>query len=219
MKKFYGKKFLSVPLFTLVLLSMVFGTAFAGPSGKSYFNTISVGIGEAEIEFVQTPNYWGCFEYRSDGDTSQILSENSGNNYNTAITDGLYPYVCLNGDSRTKVLNAVEYVEIRMVFGAEGDDRFDWIRVDVLSAGQSKVCNTTGFSTVTLQGNHICTWTVPNEYFVDGPVKFSQLPYAAQDQIRAGECDLAAIEGIRSDIVWVGTGQISMEKDKKCHME
>jgi hypothetical protein len=83
-----------------------------------------------------------CFEYRTDGDTSQILAENGGVNYNPPATDGLYPFYCLAhppgvyawayGDTLTETVHAMHYVEIRMVFGGETDERFDWTRFDVL---------------------------------------------------------------------------------------
>lgn len=98
----------------------------------AHVNQLSVDVGSTDLEFVSERGYWSCFEYRSDGDTSQIISENGGVNYNSGITDGLYPYYCLNNDSRTETIFANEYVEVRMVFGAEGDERFDWTRFDVI---------------------------------------------------------------------------------------
>ena len=54
------------------------------------------------------------------------------NNPNPDITDGVWSYVCMNNSTETRTLSADEYVEIRMVFGAESDERFDWTRVDVV---------------------------------------------------------------------------------------
>lgn len=98
-------------------------------NGWSHVNEISVGVGEVTLEFVQPRDFYACFEYRTDGDTSQ----SSGDNYNTNITDGLYPYNCLSTISTlTKTITANGYVEVRMVFGGETDERFDWTRFDVL---------------------------------------------------------------------------------------
>ena len=66
------------------------------------------------------------------------MAENSGVNYNTDITDGLYPYVCENNSSSSMTLSASGYVEVRMVFGAEGDERFDWTLFDVLTKADCK---------------------------------------------------------------------------------
>ena len=90
------------------------------------------------LNFVSTRAFYSCFEYRTDGDTTQILTENGGENYNTLVTDGLYPYICENNSSRTKTIYAYEYVEVRMVFGAETDERFDWTRFDVLPVPADK---------------------------------------------------------------------------------
>ena len=40
----------------------------------------------------------------------------------------------MNDEPEVLTLSALEYVEIRMVFGGERDERFDWTRVDVLPA-------------------------------------------------------------------------------------
>lgn len=89
-----------------------------------------VNIGEVKLTFVQPRNFYACFEYRTDGNTSQMIDTE---NYNTDITDGLYPYVCLPTiGTETITLSADEYVEVRMVFGGETDERFDWTKFDVL---------------------------------------------------------------------------------------
>jgi hypothetical protein len=97
----------------------------------AHVNILDVGPGYIELEFVSTRAFFSCFEIRADGDTGQILEENGGNNYNTDITDGLYPYTCVNNETKTQVFEAEQYVEVRMVFGAETDERFDWTRFDV----------------------------------------------------------------------------------------
>ncbi|HUV42413.1 MAG TPA: hypothetical protein VMY36_00690 [Patescibacteria group bacterium] len=99
----------------------------------AHVDQLSMGVGETDLQFISTRNFYSCFEYRTDGDTSQVIAENGGVNYNTNITDGLYPYYCQNNNSSTHTINANEYVEIRMVFGAETDERFDWTRFDVLT--------------------------------------------------------------------------------------
>ena len=67
-------------------------------------------------EFVSTRAFASCFEYRTDGDTSQVIETNGGDNWNTDITDGLYPYNCQDNSSQTETISANEYVEVRMVF-------------------------------------------------------------------------------------------------------
>ena len=98
-------------------------------NGWAHVDQISQDVGSTELQFISTRSFYSCFEYRSDGDTSQKISDT---NYNANVTDGLYPYFCQNNNSSTHVINADEYVEVRMVFGAETDERFDWTRFDVL---------------------------------------------------------------------------------------
>lgn len=96
--------------------------------GWAHVNEISKNVGSVELEFVSTRNFASCFEYRTDGDISQALATP---NLNTDIADH-YPAFCLNNETQAHTINANEYVEVRMVYGAEKDERFDWTRFDVL---------------------------------------------------------------------------------------
>lgn len=98
-------------------------------NGWAHVNQLSKEVGSTDLEFVSTRGFYSCFEYRADGDTSQKIGDT---NYNTNVTDGLYPYFCVNNSSQVETISANEYVEVRMVFGAENDERFDWTRFDVL---------------------------------------------------------------------------------------
>lgn len=98
-------------------------------NGWAHVNEQSVGLGEVTLQFVGPRNFYSCFEYRTDGDTSQMTSPT---NYNTEITDGLYPYLCVKNNSSVRTFHASEYVEVRLSFGAEKDERFAWTRFDVI---------------------------------------------------------------------------------------
>ncbi len=139
-------KFLAlVPLFVVVLLLMVSPAAAeinaVTPStndinrtnGWAFFDVLSTDVGSATVQFTSTRGFYSCFEIRTDGDTGQIISEDGGVNPNLFITDGLYPYFCINNTSspQTHTIAATAFLEIRMVFGAETDERFDWTRVNV----------------------------------------------------------------------------------------
>ena len=39
-------------------------------NGWAHVNQIDVGVGTTELEFVTTRDFYSCFEYRTDGDTS-----------------------------------------------------------------------------------------------------------------------------------------------------
>ena len=96
-------------------------------NGWAHVNQLSRSAGETELQFVSTRNFLSCFEYRTDGDISQALTTA---NPNPAVADR-YPSLCVSNSTSTRIFQANEYVEIRMVFGAETDERFDWTRFDV----------------------------------------------------------------------------------------
>lgn len=97
-------------------------------NGWAHVDAVS-DVSEVTLNFISTRAFLSCFEYRSDGDTSQMTSPT---NYNPAVLDGLYPFFCQNNNNRVVSIPANEYVEVRMVFGAEGDERFDWTWFDTL---------------------------------------------------------------------------------------
>jgi hypothetical protein len=97
-------------------------------NGWSHVDVVKTNPHSVTVNFIQPRNFLASFEYRTDGETSQALTENGGKNYNLQVTDGLYPYVCLKAASQVMKINVSQYVEIRMVFGAETDERFDWTR-------------------------------------------------------------------------------------------
>jgi hypothetical protein len=102
--------------------------------GWAHVDQVDVGIGYTTLEFISTRSFFSCFEYRTDGDTGQATGDP---NFNPAFPD-LYPFTCENNSTSQMTFNANEYVEVRMVFGAESDERFDWTRFDVLPDAQTK---------------------------------------------------------------------------------
>ncbi|MCC5905123.1 MAG: hypothetical protein JJU13_02870 [Balneolaceae bacterium] len=105
----------------------------------SHFVVDDVRVGEVDITFNQPRSFAACFEYRIDGEEPTYEQDN----FNTDIDDGLWSFICLGDaydrDTYQMTLEANEYVEIRMVFGAERDERFDWTRVGVLSDASSRM--------------------------------------------------------------------------------
>jgi len=142
-------KKLSYGISTLVLVGMSLGSAlpalfsptayavgYTYPStnqanktaGHGYVEQTAANDNSVTLAFHNPDPYYMCFEYRTDGDASQKLAENSGNNYNTGVIDGLYPYFCLNNSTETHTISANGYVEVRSTFGAERDTDFDWTK-------------------------------------------------------------------------------------------
>jgi len=92
-----------------------------------HVDELSKGIGEVTLLFVILDKK-NCFEYRTDGDTSQA----TGVNPNPLVTDGLYPHITGADSDVTMTIQANEYVEVRLVSGVPNPRRFDWTRFDVL---------------------------------------------------------------------------------------
>jgi type V secretory pathway adhesin AidA len=103
-------------------------------NGWAHVNQVDERFGETDLELVSTREFLSCFEYRSDGDTSQ----STGQNPNPAVTDGFYPYLCISNTTAALTVEANSYVEVRMVFGGESDERFDWTRFEVIPDASSK---------------------------------------------------------------------------------
>lgn len=95
-------------------------------NGWAHFNVIDLQVGEVTVEFVSTRNFPSCFEYRVDGE-----GPNSPDNYNTEIHDGLWDFECVTDETIPMTITADELVEIRMVFGPEKDERFDWTPIEI----------------------------------------------------------------------------------------
>lgn len=80
-------------------------------------------VGELDLNFVAPRAFYSCFEYRVDES-----DPDGSDNPNPAVTDGFWPYTCQNDSSETMTIEAESYVDVRMVFGGETDERFDWTR-------------------------------------------------------------------------------------------
>jgi|GEM_PF-2593574 len=159
--------------------------------GWAHVNVLDKGVDEITLEFVSTRNFYSCFEYRADGDTGEKIGNT---NYNPEVTDGLYPYVCVKNQTKTLVLSADEYVEVRMVFGAEKDERFDWTRFDLLRQPEKVVGGaetiTAGGTTFSLAVNAV--YTGKNNDMLKGKIQYSRdgLKFHAESK-----CALVNAEG------------------------
>lgn len=114
-------------------------------NGWAHFNVVDEDLGAVTLEFVTTRGFASCFEYRIDGEDPI-----DPDNFNPEIFDGLWPFACVSGGSTTSpvtdvvTLNANELVEVRMVFGAEKDERFDW--TPILVASGKDACKRGGWA-------------------------------------------------------------------------
>jgi hypothetical protein len=93
-----------------------------------------VDVGRVQLTFTQPRSFGVCFEYRPDDEPATY----PGANPNPNVEDA-YEYHCLNYDGfpageTTEWIQAREYVDIRISFGAERDERFDWTRFYVATS-------------------------------------------------------------------------------------
>ena len=96
---------------------------------------VDVGVETVTLDFVSERGFASCFEYRIDDEGP------TGNpNFNPGVTDGLWAFTCVNNSTTQLPISATEHVDIRMAFGAESDERFDWTRFYVLSLENKDQC-------------------------------------------------------------------------------
>ncbi len=108
-------------------------------NGWAHVNQLSVGVGTTDLQFISTRTFWSCFEYRVDNEANTV----PGPNPNPSVTDGRWTQVCVNNSSVTKTIPAVEFIDVRMVYGAETDERFDWTRFEVLPVPYARTAEIT----------------------------------------------------------------------------
>jgi hypothetical protein len=92
----------------------------------AHFNVVDLQVGQVTVDFVSNRNFLSCFEYRIDS-----AEPTGADNWNAHITDGLWPAQCVQNETIQRTFNADALVEIRMVFGAEEDERFDWTPIAI----------------------------------------------------------------------------------------
>lgn len=185
-------------------------------AGSGYVVPTTVTTDDITFDFINTNSFASCFEYRTDGDTSQISSSNGGVNYNPAVLDGLYPFYCLNNVTETHTIAADEYIEIRLAFGAETDERFDWTRFD-LTKEEKKVdiCHfhQNGFNAINVSINSIVKAhgddtediiPVIPELYPDGQNLDTDYNGATGAEVLAAGCVVSELEKTSETIVVTG---------------
>lgn len=108
-------------------------------NGWAHVAFVDDAVLQVTLDFISTRGFYSCFEYRID-DEGPTSSNNGGVNYNPAVTDGLWNYTCQNNSTAQMTFNAADHVDVRMVFGAETDERFDWTRFYVVPLDNADQC-------------------------------------------------------------------------------
>jgi hypothetical protein len=104
------------------------------------WNSDDAGVGQAPLMFLQPRSFWACFEIRIDD-----AAPASGVNPNTNVADGMWDYRCVHGEGIAETFTAISHVDVRMAFGGEGDERFDWTRFYVMSVQSKDECRNGGW--------------------------------------------------------------------------
>ncbi len=120
--------FVAIPVYAAVNVVTPSTNDINRTNSWAHVDQLSQGIGTMDLKFISTRAFWSCFEYRIDNEPNTV----TGSNPNPGVTDGRWTQVCVNNSQTTKTIEANEYVDVRMVYGAETDERFDWTRFDVL---------------------------------------------------------------------------------------
>jgi hypothetical protein len=74
------------------------------------------------ITYTSTRAFYSCFETRIDGSSNTV----AGANPNTGIADGRWVQDCVSNSTVQRVVTGASLIEIRMVYGAESTERFNW---------------------------------------------------------------------------------------------
>jgi hypothetical protein len=108
------------------------------------WNANDAGLGVAPLKFTQPRNFAACFEIRIDDEAPE-----SATHFNSDITDGRWAYQCVGGvygpGPIEETFTANSHVDVRMSFGAERDERFDWTRFYVMSIESKDECRDGGW--------------------------------------------------------------------------
>jgi hypothetical protein len=123
-------------------------------NGWAHVEQASATRTDTTLVFTNPRAFQACFEVRTDGDATQ---RRSPLHFNPGVTDGLYPFFCLRDASTTRTFAASDYVEVRLAFGAETDERFDWTRFDLAHDPQSRAeCKDGGWEAFGFRNQGLC---------------------------------------------------------------
>lgn len=109
--------------------------------GWAHVELAEARVGEVDLTFVSERGFVSCFEYRAD----DAATSDPRDNFNAHISDGLWPFVCVNDSTSVLSIEADTHVDVRLSFGAERDERFDWTRFYVMTEETKDVCKDGGW--------------------------------------------------------------------------
>ena len=123
--------------------------------GWAHFKVVDLQVGEVTVKFISPRAFLSCFEYRIDDEPPTGKT-----NFNKDVADGLWKFVCVRASTVSETFTANTLVEIRMVFGAERDERFDWTPIDIPPPLAVDDCTSGGFEEEGFSNQGQCIATV-----------------------------------------------------------
>ena len=84
--------------------------------------SIATADGVSTITYTSTRGFLSCFETRINGEANTVV----GANPLPAIKDGRWVQNCVSNSVQTRTVAGAKLIEVRMVYGAEGTERFNW---------------------------------------------------------------------------------------------
>ena len=121
------------PVFNCYDSSALSPSTHANNKLKNWAHYTSVTNGTTTtLTFHGTRGFKSCFEYRVDGSLPKAAT-----NRNPVIPDGMWDYRCVSSNgavhdgqatptSASVEITGAALIEVRMVYGAETDERFNW---------------------------------------------------------------------------------------------
>jgi hypothetical protein len=93
-------------------------------NGRPYYSLDTVGTDTTVTYHARTTGAGVlCFETRVDGELNTVAGPNP---LQPPIDDGRWVQNCVNSTDATRVVSDASLIEIRAVYGAESDERFNW---------------------------------------------------------------------------------------------
>jgi hypothetical protein len=122
------------------------------PTKWAHVLFVDDAVGEVTLNFVSERMFFSCFEFRIDDAPPVTPAANP----NPGITDGLWPFTCRNNNSLQMTFAAQDHVDVRMGFGAESDERFNWTRFYVLGPTNKDQCKDGGWEALGFKNQGQC---------------------------------------------------------------
>jgi hypothetical protein len=105
-----------------------FGKRTVTAPGWAHVELVEAGAGQVTLMFAGERDTQSCFEFRVDDEETPWPGFA---NYNPHVADGQWWFRCVRAETITEVIAADVHVDVRLAYGWEREERFDWTRFRV----------------------------------------------------------------------------------------